>query len=75
MTDLELKVIVLKKLLTFQPKDKQTIHRFLVADTSGSIYANFYGQVGHQIKEADILYINNAYTMVYKNELILVEGI
>jgi hypothetical protein len=45
-----------------------------VADDSGSIYANFFGNLGENIKDGDILYINNAYTMSYKNELILVEG-
>ena len=46
MNNLEVKVIVLKKIMTFSPKDNQIIHWFLVADDSGSIYANLFGNLG-----------------------------
>jgi hypothetical protein len=73
MASLELKVMVISKVSSFLIKDRM-VHRYLVADQTGSILLNLFGSLASSIKESHILYINNAYTMVYKGELILVEG-
>lgn len=73
MMGLELKVMVLEKVSSFQVKDKM-VHRVLVADETGCILLNLFGANGASVEESQVLYINNAYTMVYKNQLVLVEG-
>jgi len=83
---IELRVIVLELLETYETKIKDKITQFLLADETGSIIANFFGEtgkrlcvfyngVGSQIRDGDILYINGAYTTIFNKKMILYQGI
>ena len=81
--NIELKVIVIDRKESFITKNKVAITSYIVGDQSGSIYANFYSKngsfivrkiIGEMIKSGDILYINGAYTSLFKNQMILYEG-
>ena len=44
--NLELKVIILDEIERISTKQKNTIYKYLVADQTGSMYANFYDVEG-----------------------------
>ncbi len=44
--NLELKVIILEEVERISTKQKNTIYKYLVADRTGSMYANFYDVEG-----------------------------
>ena len=73
--EIELKVIVLEMKNSFNTKNQQKITQFLVADHSGSILCNFFGQIGTCIVPGDILFIIGAYASLFKTSLVLYQGI
>ena len=72
--DRELRVYVIKHLENYRTKTNVAVRKFWVADSSGSIYMNFYGEDIDDIKEADILYVNGVYASVYKRKMALHVG-
>ncbi len=47
------------------------ITQFHVADHSGSIFCNFFDDVGDILNEGDIIFLKGAYASIFKNNLIL----
>ena len=64
--NIEVRMILLEKLGTISLKSGDVIHQFLVADSTGSIKCNFFGEHGHQLKSGDIVYMNSIYATLYK---------
>mmetsp|Transcript_6460 Transcript_6460/g.9599 ORF Transcript_6460/g.9599 Transcript_6460/m.9599 type:complete len:139 (+) Transcript_6460:3-419(+) len=63
---IELRVILLERLSTIELKSGDVIYQFLVADQTGCIKCNFFGEVGRQLKPSDILYMTGLYATLYK---------
>ena len=72
--NLEVKFIILEKLMTVNLKNDDKLTQFLVADETASIKWNFFGEVGESFKPGDIIYMNGAYTSLYKGMLVLYQG-
>jgi hypothetical protein len=64
--NIEVRIILLEKLGTISLKSGDVIHQFLVADQTGSIKCNFFGEHGHQLKCGDIVYMSGIYATLYK---------
>jgi hypothetical protein len=64
---IELRVILLEKLVNIEIKSGDIISQFLVADYSGSIKCNFYGESGTKLKAGDIIYLAGAYSALFKD--------
>lgn len=71
MKSLELKFIILDKLGTQTLKNNSVIHKFLVADETACIFANFFDQQGEDLKLGDIMYLNGGYASLFNGQLIL----
>eukprot|EP00347_Sterkiella_histriomuscorum_P006459 403352696 len=74
MKNLDLKVIVLTKDVPKELKNKEVLNQCLVADSTGKINCNFYGEVGDKIKPGDIIFLMNAYTSIYKDHMVLYQS-
>lgn len=72
--NIELKVMVIKKVEKFKTKTNNLITKALIADNSGSLFANFFDEIGESLVEGDILYINNAYMTLYRELPVLYQG-
>ncbi len=72
--NLELKVIILEKVSTFEIKTHQQVTQFLVADSTGSILCNYFGELGLKFKPGDIIYMEGAYVSLYRGNMILYTG-
>jgi hypothetical protein len=46
----------------------------LVADQTGKINCNFYGEVGEKLRPGDIVYLMSAFTSVYKDHMVLYQS-
>ena len=64
-----MRIIILDPLNYFELKDKSMLSQFHVADKSGSVYMNFYGEmgiwwliVGRKLKRGDVVVATNAYS-------------
>ena len=64
---IELRVILLEKLVNIEIKSGDVISQFLVADYSGSIKCNFYGESGTKLRAGDIIYLSGAYSALFKD--------
>ena len=64
--NIEVRMILLEKLGAINLKSGDVIHQFLVADQTGSIKCNFFGDHGHQLKAGDIVYMSGIYATLYK---------
>ena len=64
--NIEMRMILLEKLGAISLKSGDIIHQFLVADQTGSIKCNFFGEHGHQLKPGDIVYMSGIYATLYK---------
>ncbi len=69
--NIDIKVILIKLLDQHKIKNGDTITTFLVGDETGTIHCNFYDNVSEYIKEGDVLYINGAYSTLFKNHIVL----
>ena len=69
--NIDIKVILIKLLGTYNLKNGKKIVTFLVGDETGSIYCNFFDNVSIFIKEGDILYITGAYSSIFDNRVVL----
>ena len=69
--NIDIKVILIKFLGSFNLKNGKKITTFLVGDESGSIYCNFFDNVSNFIKEGDILFITGAYSSIFDNRIVL----
>ena len=74
MKNLDLKVIVLTKDQPKELKNKEVLYQCLVADQTGMINCNFYGDAGQAIKTGDIVFLLGAYTSVYKDRMVLYQS-
>lgn len=64
--NIEVRLILLEKLGTISLKSGDVIHQFLVADQTGSIKCNFFGEHGNQLRSGDIVYMSGIYATLYK---------
>ena len=69
--NIDIKVILIKFLGSYNLKNGSKITTFLVGDESGSIHCNFFDNVSNFIKEGDILFITGAYSSVFDNRIVL----
>jgi len=69
--NLNLTFILVEKRHPVRLKRESIIYPCLVADTSGSIICNFFDEIGEQLKESDIIKVQNAYASLYKNQMSL----
>ena len=74
MKNIDLKVIVLTKDKPKELKNKEVLHQCLVADQSGMINCNFYGDAGYALESGDIVFLIGAYTSVYKDKMVLYQS-
>ena len=72
--NLELKVILLEKTTSHETKSRQQLTQFLVADNTGSIHCNFFGELGLKFKSGDIVYMEGAYASLYQGNMVLYTG-
>lgn len=63
---LELRVLLLERLDSIDIKSGERMTQFLVADSTGSIRCNFFGQGGSQLQPGDIVYLASCYAHYYK---------
>ncbi|KAJ2314585.1 hypothetical protein H4R23_004135, partial [Coemansia sp. Cherry 401B] len=66
MRGFDCEVMVLETAVPTTTRDGQTIHTFLVADQSGSIIMNIWGNDGKFIRNGDILRIEGAEAKLFK---------
>ncbi|KAJ2828738.1 hypothetical protein IWW50_001231 [Coemansia erecta] len=66
MRGFDCEVIVLETAVPTTTRDGQTIHTFLVADKTGSIVMNVWGNDGKFIRNGDILRIEGAEAKLFK---------
>ncbi|KAI9475015.1 hypothetical protein LPJ78_002856 [Coemansia sp. RSA 989] len=66
MRGFDCEVIVLETAVPTTTRDGQTIHTFLVADKTGSIIMNIWGNDGKFIRNGDILRIEGAEAKLFK---------
>ncbi|OMJ71231.1 hypothetical protein SteCoe_30618 [Stentor coeruleus] len=64
--NIETRLILLEKLGTINLKSGDVIHQFLVADQTGSIKCNFFGEHGNQLRSGDIVFMFGIYATLYK---------
>ncbi|KAJ2006029.1 hypothetical protein GGH92_007769 [Coemansia sp. RSA 2673] len=69
MRGFDCEVIVLETALPTTTREGQTIHTFLVADRSGSILMNIWGNDGSYIRNGDIIRIEGAEAKLFKGFL------
>ncbi len=69
--NIDIKIILLQFISKNKLKNDQKITQYLVADNSGSIFCNFFDDVGDFLNEGDILFLKTAYATKFKNTLIL----
>eukprot|EP01016_Furgasonia_blochmanni_P042309 TRINITY_DN5607_c0_g2_i1.p2 TRINITY_DN5607_c0_g2~~TRINITY_DN5607_c0_g2_i1.p2 ORF type:complete len:120 (-),score=13.28 TRINITY_DN5607_c0_g2_i1:610-969(-) len=73
--NLELRIVVLEKIETILTKTKSKITKYLIADETASVYLNVFDDAGDFFKPGDVLYMNGGYASIYKNQLILYQGL
>lgn len=64
--NIELRVILLERVNTIELKTGELIYQFLVADASGSIKCNFFGNFGKDLRSSDIVFLSGVYATLYK---------
>jgi hypothetical protein len=69
--NIDIRVILLESRGVFPLKNTSTMTQFLVADSTASIFCNFYGEDYTHLQPGDILLISNAYASLYKDNLVL----
>jgi len=69
--NLNLTFLLVEKKHPVRLKRDSVIYPFLVADNTGSIVCNFFDEIGEQLKESDIINVQNAYASLYKNQMSL----
>ncbi|KAJ1959947.1 hypothetical protein GGI12_004069 [Dipsacomyces acuminosporus] len=69
MRGFDCEVIVLETAVPTTTRDGQTIHAFLVADRTGSILMNIWGNDGKHIRNGDIIRIEGAEAKLFKGFL------
>ena len=69
--NIDIEVILIKRLSTHNLKNGNKITTYLVADDSGSIHCNFFDNVSNFIKEGDILYITGAFSSLFEDHIVL----
>ncbi|KAJ2387050.1 hypothetical protein GGI23_006362 [Coemansia sp. RSA 2559] len=69
MRGFDCEVIVLETAVPTTTRDGQTIYNFLVADKTGSILMNIWGDDGRYIRNGDILRIEGAEARLFKGFL------
>jgi hypothetical protein len=67
---IEVRVILLEKLTNIELKNGDKITQFLVADNTGCIKCNFFGEQGNQLTAGDILFLGNIYASLYKEQIL-----
>jgi len=72
--NLELKIILLEKTTQFEVKGNQKVTQYLVADHTGSILCNYFGELGTKVQSGDIIYMEGAYVSLFKGNMILYTG-
>ena len=60
--------------MTVNLKNNDKLTQFIVADDTASIRCNFFGDIGESLKPGEIIYMNGAYTSLYKDMLVLYQG-
>ncbi|KAJ2456183.1 hypothetical protein EV183_000109 [Coemansia sp. RSA 2336] len=66
MRGFDCEVIVLETAVPTTTRDGQTIHTFLVADKTGSIIMNIWGNDGKAIRNGDIIRIEGSEAKLFK---------
>ena len=75
LKQLELKVILLDKTQeSTRLKNGNILTQFRVADKTGSILCNIIGEEGEKLEPGNILYLDGAYTTLYKGRQMLYNG-
>ncbi|KAJ1899752.1 hypothetical protein LPJ81_004078 [Coemansia sp. IMI 209127] len=69
MRGFDCEIIVLETAVPTTTRDGQTIYNFLVADKTGSILMNIWGDDGRYIRNGDILRIEGAEARLFKGFL------
>ena len=69
--NIDIQVILIKKIDEHNIKNGGCITTFLVGDESGSINCNFYENVSPFIKDGDVLYITGAFASLFDNKIVL----
>ncbi len=71
---IELKVIIMSKDAPKELKNKEILTQCLVADHSGKVLCNFYGELGQKLRPGDIVYLSGAYTSLFKDHMVLYQS-
>ena len=74
MKNVDLKAIVLHKDKAKELKNKDTLHQCFIADSTGKINCNFFGEVGESLRCGDIVYLMGAYTGVFNGHMVLYQS-
>ena len=74
LKNLDLKVIVVSKDRAKELKSGDTLTQCLIADATGTIKCNFYGEVGDSLRCGDIAYLMSAFTGVYGGRMVLYQS-
>ena len=46
----------------------------MIADNTGKINCNFYGEIGEALKPGDIVFLIGAYTNIYNSKMVLYQS-
>ena len=71
LKNLDLKCMILSKDKPKELKNKDTLYQCLIADQTGKINCNFYGEIGDSLRPGDVVYLMGAYTNIYNNRMVL----
>ena len=71
---LELKLICLEKLKSMPTREGGILTTFRVADSSGSMHCNFFGEFGQSLEEGNIIYATSFTANTYKDQLLLYQA-
>lgn len=63
--------IVIENIKVLKLKNNQKIYTFLISDKTGSIFCNFYDEIGQCINVGDVIYVSKAYATLHKTECVL----
>ncbi len=71
---LELKLICLEKLKSMATREGGLLTTFRVADASGSMHCNFFGEFGQNLEEGHVIYATSFTANTYKDQLLLYQA-
>ena len=72
--NIELRCIVIKKEEEKMLQNNVNLYKYLIGDSTGSIFCNFFNENFSDLENGEILYLNGFVTNLYKNKLVMYQS-